>query len=149
MKRSRTLKHIALTFALVLFGYIGVFSWIEHRRVVKGPWTVTFSTEAGVPALIVNQPKLGIRDVRIVFPEEATGSNATQTMKFSGARVAPFDVPYGKCVFYDPLFLPGTVTFDLFGHEVQLLPRVLTVDKAEHPWRSGATIQLNKPTTTP
>jgi hypothetical protein len=46
-------------------------------------------------------------------------------------------VPFGKCVFLDTTFLPGTVVLDLFGHEVQLLPRVLTIDHVEHAWHSG------------
>ena len=76
-------------------------------------------------------------------------TNVTQTLEFSQARAVPFDVPFGKCVFLDPLFLPGTVTFEMFGHEIQLLPRVLTIDKVEHPWRNGETIRLHEPLTPP
>jgi hypothetical protein len=42
----------------------------------------------------------------------------------------------------DTTFLPGTLVFELFGHEIQLLPRVLTIDKKEQPWRSNETIAL-------
>jgi hypothetical protein len=34
------------------------------------------------------------------------------------------------------------VTFDLFGHEVELLPRVLIVNKREIKWNSQAKIEL-------
>jgi hypothetical protein len=47
-------------------------------------------------------------------------------------------------VFLDTTFLPGTVALSLFGHEVQLLPRVLTIDKVEKAWRSGETISLQQ-----
>ncbi len=144
MKPGHSLSRVLLIFVLVLIGYFAVFKWIEHRRVARGPWAVTFTAEARMPVLIVNQPKLDIHDVRIVFADELVGTNAAQTVEFSGPRVVPFDVPFGRCVFYDPLFLPGTVALELYGHEVQLLPRVLTIDKVEHAWRSGETIRLNK-----
>lgn len=134
---------MALIFVFVLIAYFGAFTWIQHRRVVKGPWVVTFTTESGAPALVLNQPALGIRDVRIVFADERAATNVT--LEFAQAREVPFDVPFGKCVFLDPLFLPGTVALEAFGHQIQFLPRVLTIDGSEHPWRSGETIQLHKP----
>jgi hypothetical protein len=39
-------------------------------------------------------------------------------------------------IFQDPTFLPGTVTMRLFGHQIELLPRVLTIDREEYPWHS-------------
>jgi hypothetical protein len=45
-------------------------------------------------------------------------------------------------IFQDPTFLPGTVTIRLFGHVVEFLPRVLTIDKKEYPWQSGAVIEV-------
>ena len=34
------------------------------------------------------------------------------------------------------------VAFDFFGHEVELLPRTLYLNKVEHPWKSGAVFTL-------
>jgi hypothetical protein len=42
----------------------------------------------------------------------------------------------------DTTFLPGTVTFELFGHEIELLPRVLMIDHEERPWLSNHPITL-------
>jgi hypothetical protein len=42
----------------------------------------------------------------------------------------------------DTTFLPGTIAFVLFGHEIQLIPRVITLDKQERSWQSGETIVL-------
>ena len=145
MKRGTLLWRGVLWFTAILIGYAVLFAWIGHRRVVKGPWLVTFATESGVPQILVKQPTLGIHDVRIVFADERATTNLTQTLEFSKSREVPFDVPFGQCVFLDPLFLPGTVVLDLFGHEIQLLPRVLTIDKSERPWRSGEQIELRKP----
>src|ERR1051325_5879601 len=144
MKRGGIGRQIILVFTVVLIGYAAIFAFIQHRRVVKGPWAVNFTDESGAPVLIVNQPALGIRDVRIRFPDEQAPINAPQTMEFSQGRPVPFDVPYGKCVFLDAIFLPGTVAFEMFGHEIQLMPRTLTIDKAARPWRIGDRIELRK-----
>lgn len=142
MKRNRLGLRVLLALVAALIGYALVFGWIEHRRVFKGPWVVTCSTESGAPAVTVNQSTLGIRDVRIVFLSGRAASNLTQTVKFSQARPWPYDVPFGKCVFMDTTFLPGTIALEMFGHQIQLLPRVLTIDKVERPWQSGETIEL-------
>lgn len=141
-KRGHVLRRIIPVFTLVLIGYVAVFYWVEHRRVAKGPWVVTFTTEADRPALVVNQHQLGIRDVRITFSAERTTTNTAQRLEFAQVRPVPFAVPFGRCIFLDPLFLPGTVVLDVFGHEVQLMPRVLTIDKVERPWKNGDNIQL-------
>jgi len=145
MKRDSLRWQIPLLFIAVLVGYFAVFQFIEHRRVVKGPWTVTFTSEPAAPTLVVNQSTLGIRDVRITFAEEHTTTNAPQVLQFSEGRPVPFDVPFGKCVFLDPLFLPGTVAFEMFGHEIQLMPHGLTIDKVERLWHSGETVELRRP----
>jgi hypothetical protein len=43
----------------------------------------------------------------------------------------------------DTTFLPGTVTLQVFNHEIELLPRVLVIDGQEHPWLSESTITLH------
>ena len=142
MKRGKLFWQLALVFVVALVGYAVVFGWIEHRRVVKGPWVVTFANENESPAIIVNQSALGIHDVRVIFREATTPTNPVQAIEFSQARAVPFAVPFGQCVFQDTTFLPGTVTFEMFGHQIQLLPRVLTIDGAERPWRSVEGIEL-------
>lgn len=141
-------KPVLLVLAVTILGYALVFGWIEHRRVRQGPWQVTFTTAAnGAPALIINQPRVGVTNVQLVFPGASPASGpAAELMLFAAARPVPFDLPFGQCVFQDTTFLPGTVVIQAFGHEIQLLPRVLTLDHAEHPWRSGEVIILsNKP----
>ena len=142
MKRVGLLGQITLVFVVTLVGYALAYRWIEHRRAAKGPWVVNFSSESGVPAITVNQKELGIREVRLVFTGRSPATNSTQTMEFSQPRPWPYAVPFGQCVFMDTTFLPGTIALELFGHEIQLLPRVLTIDKSERPWRSGETIEL-------
>lgn len=146
MKRDRLLKHTVVAFGIALLVYVASYTAIEHRRNRSGPWQVTFTDEtAGLPAIIVNQPALGITNVQISFVGKSNSAViGTLTLRFGEARAVPFDVPFGKCAFLDTTFLPGTVALNLFGHEVQLLPRVLTIDKVERPWRSGEMISLPK-----
>ena len=142
MKSRRFGVQLVALFAIVLVGYAVMYTWIEHRRVFRGPWAVTFASQSGVPALTVNQATLGIQDVRITFTGSRVESNTTQTVTFSQARPWPYEVPFGKCIFMDITFLPGTVALQMFGHEIQFMPRTLTIDKVERPWRSGETIEL-------
>jgi len=51
-----------------------------------------------------------------------------------------------------PHFSAGSRDVDLFGHEIEILPRVLIINKKTVPWESGATLELwptNKPAVPP
>jgi hypothetical protein len=165
MKSDGVAKHLILAFVLALVCYGAFYLAIEHRRTWKGPWQVAFTDiAAGAPVMVIDQPSLGITNVQISFPgqllpaTDAVGAVASErlgrsspttnhqstftTLVFAQPRAVPYDVPFGKCVFMDTTFLPGTVTFRLFDHEIELLPRVLIIDHQEHPWRAEATIAL-------
>ena len=165
MKPEGPAKHFILAFLLALVGYVFFYQTIEHRRTRKGPWQVTFTSDtAGAPAIVIAQTRLAITNVQISFPGEtlpitnAAGAVAfdhgrpespatnrqsvVTTLLFAQPRPVPYEVPFGKCVFMDTTFMPGTVTFDLFGHEIELLPRALIIDRQDHPWQPDATIPL-------
>jgi hypothetical protein len=153
MKRDNPVKHFIIAFAVALLGYIAVYHFIENRRTRKGPWQVTFTNNpTGTAAIVINQPTLGISNVQFQFPGEsvtkvqspiANYQSVTNHFLFSQPRPVPYDVPFGKCVFMDTTFQPGTLTFQLFGHEIELLPRVLVLDQQEHAWQSGQIIAVN------
>ena len=63
---------------------------------------------------------------------------------FTQPLQVPYEVPFGQCIFMDTTFLPGTLTFRMFGHELELLPRTLVVDHQEQPWRSGTCIVVRR-----
>ena len=48
-----------------------------------------------------------------------------------------FDVPFGECIYQDLMFLPGVVTMNLLGHEIELMPRTLVINKKQMPWDSA------------
>lgn len=145
MKPGGAWKHFILAFVLALICYALFYHGIEHQRIRKGPWEVTFTNNpAGEPVLLVNQHRLAITNVQLVFPDNATPStNILGTLWFSQPQQVPYPVPFGRCIFMDTTFLPGTVTFQLFGHEIELLPRVLIIDHQEHPWVADSTNTLH------
>jgi len=165
MESKGPAKHFILAFLLALAGYVLFYQSIEHRRIRKGPWQVTFThSAAGAPAIVIAQPGLAITNVQIIFSVEnlpATNSpgpfpadpsrpnssitnhrSPATTLLFDQPRPVPCEVPFGRCVFMDTTFLPGTLTFELFGHEIELLPRALIIDRRDHPWQPDATITL-------
>jgi hypothetical protein len=148
MKSDNLTRNAVFVFALALALYIVAYSGIEARRTHRGPWQIAFTNDAaGTPQLLINQPALGITNVQIAFPGKTLPprTNSFAIHPLTEPQPVPFPVPFGQCVFQDATSLPGTLAFELFGHEIQLLPRVLTLDKVEQPWRSGA--QLVLPTT--
>jgi hypothetical protein len=140
MRSDGALKHFATAFAIAVVLYIVSFGWIQHRRVFRGPWEITFATdEAGAPSLMISEAKLHISQ-RIDFPgQKVAATNLDRVERFEEAVT---NLPFGEMIFQDPTFLPGTVTMRLFGHEIELLPRVLIVDKKEIPWRAEQTVKV-------
>ena len=137
------LRHFVIPFLIALGIYLISYKSIEHRRNWKGPWQVTFTNSiSGVPQVVINQPFISVTNVRLTLIGAAMPSAPATTLLFDQPREVPYDVPFGKCIFMDTTFLPGTVTFRLFGHEIELLPRVLIIDHEEHGWVSGSEISL-------
>jgi|SRR5882724_5349229 len=144
MKSDNLLRHIAIPFGIAVIVYIIFYSFIEHRRTRNGPWRVIFTNDAsGAPALLINQPALAITNLQITFAGQTSNNSSNAVMILDTPKPVPYDIPFGKCVFMDTTFLPGTIVFDLFGHEIQLIPRVLTIDKKDLPWQSNKNISVN------
>ncbi len=138
----RRAKLLITFFLVILFIYVNAFTWIEHVRNRQGPWVLTFTTETNAPVILINQPVLHLKNLKLIFPGATTTSNVSETIPFAGAHQVPFDLPFGQCVFLDTISLPGTVALKVFGHEIQLMPRVLTIDAKEQAWKSEAVIPL-------
>jgi hypothetical protein len=136
-KPEGTLKHFGYAFLLAVIVYVCFFSCDSHLRHRKGAWQVMFGSEASEPMITINEPNLGIRNVRVIFAGEKT-TNLVQTVVFD---VPAKEIPFGRVKFEDLTYLPGSEVFDFFGHEVQLMPHALTVNKKEIPWKNEEVIQ--------
>ena len=151
-------------FVVTLVLYFAGFFGIEHLRERKGPWQVIFDSAAvSSPTMTIRQPSLGIDGFRVVFEGASADGLASGEVMFDdpGRNAQPMDktpessqelkqksfaVPFGECVYQDLMFLPGVVTMNLLGHEIELMPRTLVVDKKEVSWStSGAQITLQPP----
>ena len=136
-----TPKSIAAWFFVVLALYLLIFHSTEYWRQRKGSWEVDFITDATAnPSIVVYQPRLNISSLELLFPgEKAPKSNFSQRVSFD----RPLNkVPFGRVLYEDLTVLPGVITFDLFGHEVELMPRTLIVNKQEVAWKSESVIEL-------
>ena len=143
--RSSTVKPIILFILTVVVFYLAAFYGIEFLMRRKGPWQVQFLTDAkGVPSLRVRQPRLHIADVQLL----CAGTNLLRTnLNVTVLFDQPLKpVPFGKVIYEDLTQMPGVVTFNLFGHEVELLPRTLLLDKKEVGWQSNMSVTLGNST---
>lgn len=151
MKPGRPFQILIAFFALVLALYLASFHGVEYLRHRKGPWSVRFDRMAdGTPFAEISQPHLGITGARLLFRGEIF-TNAAETVAFVQPGPAR-PVPFGRVIYEDLTFLPGVVTFDLFGHEIELVPRILVVNRKAIPWRPGAVVEVareGKPATPP
>lgn len=145
MKSDSLFRHIVVPFAIAVVVYIVFYTLIEHRRTVKGPWRVTFTSDASHEAtLVIDQPVSGITNAGIIFKDQILPTNfSASVLTFEQPKPVPCDVPFGKCIFMDTTFLPGTLVLEAFGHEVQLLPRTLLIDRKEQGWHSGTTLLIS------
>lgn len=143
MKQDHLAKHLIIGFVFALLLYLAGFFLIEHYRNVKGPWRVSFREDChGQPRISISHPQLNISNVTLVFQgEQLSNFKSEATVFFDQPKT---NVPFGKVLFFDTTFLPGTVTFDLFGHEIELRPRTMVVDLREVAWKSEATIKLSQ-----
>ena len=132
-------KHLLIAFGMALLGYILLYSCDRHLRSRKGAWEFTFSSSSnGEPVLTIDQPHYGISKVRIVMEGESF-EGPTRRLRFDQPGL---EMPFGEAIFFDTTYLPGSVTFDLFGHELEVLPRTLIINFKEHPWQVGEVIKV-------
>jgi hypothetical protein len=138
-RKLNVLWHFLAAFLLAAIVYSSVF-FIDHQlRTRRGPWEVTFTAQPGdPPRLTINQAGLGLSNVHIEFPGEVADT-VQEKVRFHSPEQP---VPLGRVVYEDLTYLPGVVTLELFGHEIELLPRVLYLNRQAQPWRSDVTIPL-------
>jgi hypothetical protein len=138
--KDNILKHAAFAFLIALLGYVLFYSCDARLRTRKGPWRVSFEASTnGEPLLIIDEPALNIHTQVLLAGEKAT--NTPGVVEFKDPRF--LQVPFGRVRFHDLTYLPGTVTLDVYGHEVELLPRTLVLNTKEVGWTNDITYVLS------
>ena len=135
-------RKLATVFGTILAVYCLVFILDGFLRKRKGPWNVSF--EKGNPGEVVIQishEKLKIHgaQVRIQASPETLASFTNTVIKFQSPADKP---PVGQLLYTDLTFLPGVVTLEIEGQEIELLPRSLVVNRSARGWDSSAPILL-------
>lgn len=136
----QSIKRLFAGFILCLFAYVTLYGGCEIYRRKHGPWEVTFRRDAdGTPLVSITQRRMGLSNVVVRFPGETTAiTEELRVYTLPNTNSTPF----GPTIFQDGTVLPGTLTLDCFGHELELLPRTLIVNRKEVPWVSGTNIVL-------
>jgi hypothetical protein len=150
-KGAFTIKAVLVFFAALALVYLGVFYGIEYMNYRKGPWELDFSTNGtGTPIVIIHQPHFEISGFLLIFRGDSVlRTNLPQRVALERPRTT---VPFGKIIYADVRTLPGIVTFDFFGHEIELAPRLLVVNRQRLKWNQQNRIELwptNKPAIPP
>jgi len=141
VKENSPLRRLLLG-ALVAATVVYVLGFVlnEHLRTRRGPWEMTFAASAsGQPRVTIQQPALGIQDVTVTFADEKISNLPPSTVRFDTPRMA---LPFGTVKYDDLTYLPGVVTFEAFGHEIELLPRVLYLNRKPVAWAHAARLVL-------
>jgi hypothetical protein len=139
MSKDSLPRILLLVFVITAVAYFAAFFGIERWRARKGPWQVDFAVAAdGRPTMLISQSGLRLDGVTIVFAEESAPAT-NLTIRFDHPIK---DVPWGTVAYQDPITYPGVVTLHLFGHEIEMMPRTLSLNRREIPWQSHSTNRL-------
>ncbi|MCC7376935.1 MAG: hypothetical protein IT581_19910 [Verrucomicrobiales bacterium] len=139
----------AIPAILALVGYILLYGCDRRLRVHRGPWQVTFDQASdGTPLVRIDQPELGISNVVVRFEGETLPPPRPSLPVQVRFDNPDRPVPFGTLAFHDLMYQPGTVVLQCFGHEVQMLPKALYLNRATQSWRNDESHLLsatNKP----
>lgn len=123
---------------LALLGYSAFYACDAQLRNRRGPWAVTFEQGPdGTPAVRIEQSGLGLSNIVVRFVGESIPASTKPLPQRVVFQEPNLPVPFGKTVFDDLMYLPGTVVLHCFGHEVQMLPRALFLDRRSREWASN------------
>jgi len=122
--------------------YLIAWNGLEYMRSRHGPWAFEFSRRSpDVLALVAHQSSLGIEGFEIIVEgvdgiEDFEGS---ETVVFDGVESS---LPVGTIRYHDLMILPGVITIELYGNEIEFLPRTLYVNREEVAWTRDEPVRL-------
>jgi hypothetical protein len=137
-----TWKSVVFTFLIAVIFYALAYSWMSRQQTGKGPWQVTFMTNAsGTPSLIIAQSALGISNITVQFPgEQLAASNSTGGVAFAKPKQK---TPFGFVIYDDLMFQPGDVALDCFGHVVEMVPSAFGLNSVRFGWTNNSVYSLS------
>ena len=154
LPRDSILPFALVMFAIAIVIYTFFYSTDQSLRSKDGGWEVTFTTnQFGAPMLQASLMSKGIENCSVVFNGEKLPPDFKPvTTNLVTPIQLPVAVPFGQWFYADLTYLPGVVTFNLFGedgnatgrrHEVELLQRGLVVNRKKHDWQPSLKIEVS------
>lgn len=138
---------VVYLFLATLVTYVLLWKGMDHLRNHNGPWIVHFaSTPDNKATLTINNHKKGVTNAVITISGIPETPLTDTTVEFDDVSK---EVPFGKFIYHDLMFLPGVVALHVHGHEIQLVPRTLFINKEEVPWSPAPNIELIASTNAP
>jgi hypothetical protein len=130
----------------ILFGCAAAFLFLylafSQFKFYSNAWSVTFEVSDGQTSLDITSGKFKGNRLLIFFPHAATvQATPPQTVVF-WKKEAAAQVPFGHVDFVSPRPSPGRVTFRVLGHEVDLRPQAVYLDRIEYKLDSNRIIRL-------
>jgi hypothetical protein len=141
MSRAPSLQRILLgAFVAALVFYASGFALNSYLQQRRGPWEITFSANSqGEALMVIRQPALGIDGTRIIFSGKKPATTEPIRVCFETPRTS---IPFGEVIYDDLTYLPGVVTLQVFGHEMELLPRTLYINRKPLSWPEATQVIL-------
>ena len=140
-------------FFIALSVYVLTYSTDQNLRRKDGGWEVSYTTnQTGTPMMVVNLPSAGITNRTVIFNGETVPPYfKTYATNYVIPTHLPVAVPFGQWFHGDLTYLPGVVTFNVFGadanttglrHEVELQKRGLVVNRQRYDW-NGTPVEVS------
>jgi hypothetical protein len=129
---KKNVFQLAGLFLAVLIFYVAAWKGMNHLRTRNGPWVMEFSVTTNSTASVrITNHKLKVEGATLVFTNIPAMGGMDSTATFTNVAVKP---AFGKFFYQDLTFLPGILTFDFFGHLVEIRPSALVIDTNLIPW---------------
>jgi hypothetical protein len=133
--RPKTLIGLA---AGLLFAYIA----FSQFKFYSDAWSVTFEVSDGQTSLDITSGKFKNKRLQILLPHAATPLPMGPRTVVFWKKEAAAQVPFGTVNFVSPRPAPGRVTLLVLGHEIDLRPQAVYLDRQEYKLDSNRIIRL-------
>lgn len=129
---------VTISIASLVFGIYAVWQ-------SGGVWCLTFENNSSAVRLGIENPDV-IADESTIYllfnPQDGLNFD-TERIEVKSHHVT---VPYGEVTFVDVTMLPGRITLEIDGRNIDIMKSALHIDGEHHVWGENAVIDLRMTT---
>ena len=151
--RESMMPFVVGMFFIALGVYVLMYSTDQNIRSKDGGWQISYTTnQSGTPMMVINLASSGITNRTVIFNGETVPPDfKTYTTNYVTPTHLPVAVPFGQWFHGDLTYLPGVLTFNVFGadanttglrHEVELQKRGLVINRKRYDW-NGTPVEVS------